>query len=114
MLSTEMDLSSKFIESPSGWTISLSIRLRIAEHTEHFRYRIEEAVYHALFERNDCVVGDGDVFGADLGATLRYIAQADAELLSQVFDPIAHVQGMHFERRCINEEPRADELVMHV
>src|SRR4051812_17062710 len=44
-------------------------------------HRVIFAVGHALLHRDQRVVGDLDVFGADLGAALGDVAQAEAEVL---------------------------------
>src|SRR5882724_7455730 len=61
--------------------------------------RIVEAIGHALFERDDRVVSDGDALGAHLGATLGDVAVADALLLFQVRQAIFGVERVHLECR---------------
>src|SRR2546425_7921693 len=46
-------------------------------------HRIVEVVYHPLLQWNDRVVGDVDIFGANFGAALGYVAEADSEFLVQ-------------------------------
>src|SRR5262249_52608928 len=74
--------------------------------------RIVELVRDALLHRDDPVVGDPDALGADLGATLRDVAVADAVRLLQVFHPILDVERVHLEVRGVDQEARADELVV--
>src|SRR6185369_4459282 len=96
-------------------TGSLS-RLRPAstalEHPQEPGERIVEAIDDPLLERNDRVVRDRDLLGADLGAALRDVAVADAVLLLQVDHAVRGIQRMHLERRGIGEEARADELAV--
>ncbi len=69
----------------------------------------------SFFERDDGVVGDGDVFGADFGAAFGDVAIADAELVFQFVDSIFGIERVHLERRRIDEKSRPDELfVLHV
>jgi hypothetical protein len=56
--------------------------LRIAEHPKQSRQGVEEAIDHSLLEWDDGIVGDRDVFRADLGAALCDVTQAHAELFS--------------------------------
>src|SRR5262245_1462331 len=66
----------------------------------------------ALFEGNDGVVGDGDVFGANLGAALGDVAQTDTELLTQHVSAVAIVERMHFEAGDAHKEARPAESVL--
>src|SRR5262245_13752306 len=49
------------------------------------RQRVIVFIDHAFLERDDGVVGDGDVLGADLRAALGDVAQADAVVILQIF-----------------------------
>src|SRR5262245_6629364 len=51
--------------------------------------RVVALVDHALLERDDRVVGDVDLFGADLGATLVDVAHEDAGVLIEIRQPVA-------------------------
>src|SRR3989338_5638957 len=68
----------------ASWTVSCLAR-GIALPPENLpaqpQERIVEAIHHPLLERNDSVVGDLDVLGADLGAAARDVAEAGPELL---------------------------------
>ena len=48
---------------------------------EQHGQRIVKLVHHALFERDDGIVGDSNLFGADLGATFCDVAETQAELI---------------------------------
>lgn len=49
------------------------------EYLHKFRERIVVLVNDALFQRDDGVVGNGDVFGANFGAAFCDVAVTDAE-----------------------------------
>src|SRR3954453_38805 len=66
------------------------------------------AIGNALLERDDRVVGDLDVFRADLGAALRDVAEADAGLVLQVAQPVALVRRVHLEAGRADEEARPE------
>src|SRR5512144_805377 len=73
-----------------------------------------EAVGHPLLQRDDAVVGDVDVLGADLGAALGDVAEPDARLLADELGPVAGVERVHLEPRDLDEEPRAGEMLLVV
>src|SRR5262245_548945 len=50
-----------------------------------------------FLERNDGVVGDVDAFGADLGAALGDVAQANPHVAADQFRAVDVVEGMHLE-----------------
>src|SRR5882762_5251978 len=64
---------------------------------------IVEVVDDAFLERDDGVVGDGDVLGTDLGAALGDVAIADAVRLFQLGDTVLGIERMHLERGGVNE-----------
>src|SRR2546421_10453305 len=84
------------------------------EYPEQLRQRIEEAIEHAFLEGNDGIVGDGDVFRTDLGAAFCNVAQPDAVLLAKGGDTIRLVQWIHFQSCRVDQEARADKLLVHV
>jgi hypothetical protein len=86
----------------------------LLEHPEQLRHRIKELVNHTLLQRDDGVVGDGDVLGAHLCAALGDVAVADAVFVFEVGDPVFGVEGVHFEGRGVDEEAGADELIVFV
>src|SRR2546423_59761 len=69
---------------------------------DEFPHRVVELVHDALLERNDRVVGDRDVFGANLGATFRDVAVTDAVLGLQFAGPVGGVERVHFQGRRVN------------
>src|SRR5262249_52006746 len=69
--------------------------------------RVIELVNDAFLERDDAVVGDVDVFGADFGATLGNVAEADVESVFEKAEPVSGVQGMHFQAGDADHEARA-------
>src|SRR4051812_46186414 len=68
----------------------------------------------ALLERNDGVVGDGDVLGTDLGAALGDVAVADAVAVLELVTPIEDVERMHLELRGMDQQAGADELFVQL
>jgi len=81
---------------------------------EQHGQRIVKLVHHALFERDDGIVGNSNLLGADLGATLGDVAKAQAELILEKGCAMAAVERMHFEAGDSNEEARAGELLLLV
>jgi hypothetical protein len=62
-----------------------------------------------LLHRDQRVVGDLDVFRADLGAALGDVALAQAVLLLRLAAPVQSVQRMHFQLGDPHQVPRAGE-----
>src|SRR5205814_8123266 len=63
----------------------------------------------ALLERDDRVVGDVNVLGADLGAALRDVAEPEAVLRANEVDAIVRIERMHLQGRETHEEPWSGE-----
>src|SRR6267143_2150100 len=80
------------------FTRSRGLLLRGAELAQQPHHGIEELVGHPLLERDDGVVGDVDVLGADLGAALGDVAEADALLRTDELEAVVGVERMHLER----------------
>src|SRR6185312_11275267 len=93
---------------------SRSLLAAAAEDAEQLLQRIVEAVDHALLQRDDAVVGDVNALGADLGAALGDVAVPDAKVFLERLEPVAGVERVHLHLRDVDEEARADELVVHV
>src|SRR5438094_2427295 len=70
--------------------------------------------HHALLERDDRVVGDVDIFRADLSAALGDVAVAEPVLRADEIDAFVCVERMHLERRESDEHPRAGEASLVV
>src|SRR5207244_6137832 len=68
-----------------------------------------EVVGHPLLHGDDAVVCDMDVFGADLRATFRDIAQPDSTLAPSPLRSIPRVERVHVEAGRLDEEARARE-----
>src|SRR6266508_908499 len=77
---------------------------------QKLRDRIVEVVDDTLLQRNDRVVRDVDVLGADFGTALGDVAIAEAELLLQESGPGRAVEWVHLERGDPHEETGAAEL----
>src|SRR6185295_12870384 len=84
------------------------------EGAEEPLYRIIELVDHPFLQGDDGVVGDGDPFGADLGAALGDVAVADALGLPQLGEAVLDVQRMHLQSGGVDEQPGSDELLVQV
>src|SRR3990172_8868191 len=65
--------------------------------------------HDALLERNDGVVGDVDVLGADLGAAFRDVAEPETRLEPGEVLAVVGVQRVHVQLRQPHEEARAGE-----
>src|SRR5262249_38791255 len=63
----------------------------------------------ALLQRDDAVVGDVDVLGADLGAALGDVAQADVQVVLEQAEAVAGVQRVHLQAGDADHEARAAE-----
>ena len=75
---------------------------------------IEVTVHHALFERNDRVLGNRNRLRTHLPATSGDVAVTDVVLVPQIADPVFGIKRMHFERSGIDEQTRTDKLVVLV
>src|SRR6266850_848871 len=100
--SRESALSSNMVPPSLFW----------AEQFQQLAERIIKAVYDTLFQRNDRVVCDSDVFGANFGATLCDVAIAEALRLLQFGKPILRIERMHLQCRDMNKKTRANEFVV--
>src|SRR6266478_2719052 len=90
---------------------SNSVSLLASKLSQEPAHRIVEVIHHSLFQRNDCVVGDVDVFGANFRAAFGYVAESDAEFVFQQPGAIQTVKRMHFQAGDAHEEARAAELL---
>jgi hypothetical protein len=81
---------------------------------EEHGQRIVELVDDTLLERDDGVVRDVNILGADFGAAFGDIAEADAEIVLEQRRAIEGVERMHFEAGDANEEARTAELFLFV
>src|SRR5712664_4647654 len=87
---------------------------RGAEDAEQPPQRIVDLVHHAFLERDDGVVGDGDLFRAHARAALGDVAEPDALRLRQFADAVLHVERVHLQGGYVQEEARADEALVHL
>ncbi len=71
--------------------------------------RVEPPSGHALLHRDDRVVGDLDVLGADLGAALGDVAEAQAEVVLRDVAPVGLVGRVHLQLGDPHQEPRPGE-----
>src|SRR5258708_3867547 len=84
---------------------------KLAKHVQQPRHRIVVPADDALFQRNDPVVRDVDVLGADLRAALGDVAVTHPRVLLHVRDAVGRVDRVHLELRRVDEVARSDELV---
>src|SRR6185436_16623915 len=102
MAARESGLSSNITGSLSPGT----------KHLPQLPERIVKLVHHPFLQWNDRIVRDGDLFGANLGAALGDVTKAHSLGALELLQPILRVERMHLQRRHINQETRADELVV--
>src|SRR6478736_1077630 len=77
--------------------------------------RVVVTADHALLHRDDRVVGDLDVLGADLGAALRDVAHPDALFVAgEVRTVFARVERVHVELGRTDEETGSGERLLVV
>src|SRR6476469_6916149 len=74
--------------------------------------RIVMIIYDPFLQRNNSVVGNVNILGANLRATLRDVAVTNPVRGSQLLEPILGVERMHLQRRGINQKTRPDELIV--
>src|SRR6266545_5328073 len=108
----EIGFSSNMISPPTRWSSWSGYGSTDQSHQLHDR--IEGVIHHPLLERDDGVVGDGDALGADGGAALGDVAEADPVRLAELLAPVEGVEGVHFERRGVDQVARAHELLVQV
>src|SRR5262249_31087080 len=76
-------------------------------------HRIVLAIGRALLERDERIVGDLDVLGADLGAALGDVAEAQPVLLLRLHGTtVERVQRMHIEFGLAHQVARARERLL--
>src|ERR1035437_7295908 len=80
-----------------------------AQLARHPLHRVPMGVGHPLLERDDRVVGDVDVLGAELGAALGDVAVAEPALVTEQIAAVQDVLGVHLQARHPHEEARPEE-----
>src|SRR5205809_863503 len=88
------------------FTPSRGLLLLGAELAQQPHDGIEELVGHPLLERDDRVVRDMDVLGADLGTTLRDVAEADAGRVLDEGRAVDRVERVHVEAGQLDAQRR--------
>src|SRR5579871_1067195 len=92
---------------------SLRLDFRSAANlADNHKQRIVELIHHPLLQRNDGIVGDVYILRANLSATLRDVAESDAQLFLQQMRPGAPVKRMHLKRSRTNKKTRPAELLL--
>src|SRR5690349_3735240 len=74
--------------------------------------RIVVVVNHTLLQGNDGIVGDVNTLGTDLGAALRDVAVADAQLVLQQRRARDVIEWVHFETGNANKKSRTAKLLL--
>ena len=88
-----------------GWRPSSTGAGSCAQPDQRVVLRVDDALLH----RDDRVVGDLDVLGADLGAALGDVAHAEAVLRLRLALAVPRVERVHVELGEPDEEPRPGE-----
>src|SRR5439155_4044244 len=70
---------------------------------------VVKPVRNSLFKGDDRIVCDVNVFGADLGAALRYVAHPYSGCFTYQLGPVLRIERMHLQLGEANEEARAIE-----
>src|SRR2546425_5819047 len=83
--------------------------LETAELAEQPDDGVEEVVRHPFLERDDRVVRDVDLLGADFRAALRDVAEPDARGLPYELRAVERIERVHVQARQLDEEPRPRE-----
>src|ERR1700733_2257382 len=83
-----------------------------ANFADESEQRIIVFIYHPLFEWNDGVVGDADIFGAHFSAALGDVAETEAQFLFQHRCPRNPIQRMHVQRSHAHEETWSTKLFL--
>src|ERR1035441_149802 len=73
--------------------------------------RIPVAVGEPLLHRDDGVVGDVDVLGADVAAALGDVAETETSPVARQLTAVEHVLGVHLQAGDADEEAWAEEAV---
>src|SRR5262245_42747588 len=71
---------------------------------------VVELVYDSFLQRNNGVVGDADLLGADLGTTLCDVTEPDPQLIFEQTGARDSIKGVHFQTGHSHEESRSAEL----
>src|ERR1700730_10015871 len=85
----------------SSYSMAFSSRLDVlsaANLADKHEQRIVKLIHHPLLQRNDGIVGDVDIFRADLGAALRDVTEANAQFFLQQMRTGGAVERMHLKR----------------
>src|SRR5438874_3597809 len=94
---------------PLAWLLP-----RTADLADQHEERVIEFIHDALFERDNGIVRDANLFRADLGAALCDVAQADAQFLAEQPSARCAVHGVHLQTRDAHKKARPRELFLLV
>lgn len=76
--------------------------------------RIIELVGYTFLQRNDSIVGDGDVLWANCGTTLGDIAITYTVFLLEICAAVFHIEGVHFQRCRVDHVPGPGKFLVQV
>src|SRR5690606_23762621 len=110
--------------APKGWAVWRNRRgwilgpaasgklvgLLCPEYAEEAGDRVEELIDDAFLQRDDRIIGDRDVLGADLGAAFGDVAEADAVFVADFGDAVFGVERVHLEGGEVDEVAGSGEL----
>src|SRR6476659_9043871 len=82
------------------------------ENPEQSFQGIIESVHDSFFKRNNGVVCNGNIFGANLRTAFGDITITNPIHFFQILQTVFHIKRVHFKCSGINEESRTDEFIM--
>src|SRR5437773_12276394 len=94
---------------PLAWLLP-----RTADLADQHEERVIEFIHDALFERDNGIVRDANLFRADLGAALCDVALADAQFLAEQPSARCAVHGVHIQTRDAQQKARPSVLIILV
>src|ERR1041385_3729683 len=87
---------------------------RSANLSHHPHHWVIKLIHYPFLQRNNRVVRDMDVLGADLRTALCNVAIPDAQFILQQLCTRNPAHGMHFQPSDANKEPWPAELFLLV
>src|SRR6516162_114903 len=94
---------------PLAWFLSCT-----ADLADQHEERVIEFIHNPLLERDNGIVGDVNLFRADLRAAFRDVALADAQFLAQQPAARCAVHGVHLQTGHAHKKARPRELFLLV
>src|SRR4051812_24186224 len=94
------------------WVSGFYLSILPSEFTDKPHHWVIKVVNNALLQWNDRVVGNVDLFRADLCTALGDVTETDPEVIFKQLGARQPVERVHLERRYANEEAWATELFL--